>query len=647
MMLDNWFFARAQLMRWPELFFYRPKQLVKRNFIDRYFSTSTTSDVKLKTNPNFEGSSFSSNFIELKIKTEKDLDCYFLFGKTKVILDKPIEWRKDYKNDIVSPINFYADISRQDFKTNGDVKYVAELSRFHFFPYLALKTASDNTYLDVIENHLSDWINQNPYLRSINWSSGIEIGIRSVNLIYTHQVLSSFNILTDEIDRLVKKIIALSYTFLKSHLSKYSSGNNHRVAELTALVAISSYFTSNELKRNREKWKNLFIKEIEHQTHTDGVNKEKAVRYHAEVLDHFLNGVLFLEKADIDVPQMVYDQLQAMLEFIDSCHYNGNVIEFGDSDDGHLIHPYFDNNYTIYSSLLQSARIKFGLNVDCPSDIDFRNYLLFGDQAEKIQKEKVSHLESSRDDKLYTEGGYCFMYDNEQKVRVIFDVGKIGDDLTSAHGHSDLLHFTLELNGEPIIIDPGTYQYHSKDRKFRDYFRGITAHNTISVNGLDHATPCTRMGWIDRPEIDILETEFGSKKSICTGQHDTFRSHSTENSHKRRIIFDKKAKVITVNDWLIKENNKTDTLFFFLHFNPALEIDHNGSEIALFSPKKSGDKITLSNKVFENAEIIKGDKEKPFGWYSQSYDSKIESPSLKLEMEFESNLEIETIIKYG
>ena len=143
------------------------------------------------------------------------------------------------------------------------MKFVAELSRFEFLPFLAFDVIVDDNSnnIKLLEKIVIDWNNQNPFLKSIHWTSGIEIGIRSVNLIYTHLILSQFSKLTNTLDQEIRQQLAYNYKYLKHHLSLYSSANNHLMAELMGLVCISSYLSVPQKEFN--KWANMFFKQIQ------------------------------------------------------------------------------------------------------------------------------------------------------------------------------------------------------------------------------------------------------------------------------------------------------------------------------------------------------------------------------------------------
>jgi hypothetical protein len=72
------------------------------------------------------------------------------------------------------------------------------------------------------------------------------------------------------------------------------------------------------------------------------------------------------------------------------------------------------------------------------------------------------------------------------EITLVFDHGPLGMASSFGHGHADALSVLLRRGQEEILIDSGTYTY-TGDARWRSYFRGTTAHNTVTVDGSDQA----------------------------------------------------------------------------------------------------------------------------------------------------------------
>ncbi|MDC9724098.1 MAG: alginate lyase family protein [Urechidicola sp.] len=602
-------------MNFRELFFFRIPQQFQYNFFGFFQKNKQIYSKTVSINSVFIGPKYSLSKLKSLIKESENI-FEFSYYQTKFYLSQKADWLKDYKNDITSSQKYYGKINRQNFEEFGDVKYVCEPSRFYFLPFLALYHVAydDERSIAVIETILKDWTTQNPYLKTIHWTSGIEVGIRSVNLIYTHLVLSQQNKLTKNIDDSIKKLIQYNYQFLKNHLSLYSSANNHLVAELTGLVAITSYFNNKKYLNSREKWREKLYKEIENQVNDDGVNMELSTHYHAEVTDHFLNALQFIKRCGNKIPERIENRFKKMFTFLNHVEYTGNKTIFGDNDEGYLLFPCFTENFSIYKSLLKSSDISYNTNFLNSESTDLRNYLMFGENHELKQKGKESTVIK---DEIFPSSGYAFFYNENKSTKLSIDFGTIGDNLLTAHGHSDIFHFTLEVKGIPILIDSGTFQYHTKYHKWREYFKSVKAHNTISINGLNQATSNSRMSWSNLPNVKFLDSGMTSETCHIVAKHNSYRKLGY--THERSFVFNKKENKIVIRDILkpIKNNNEDVTLEYYLNFNPTLRITHNNDSLNI---NERNVKIRIENSFFKGGELIEGDESKMLGWYSKSYD---------------------------
>jgi len=634
-MSHKWYVNRLKSMSISEILCYRSTQWLVRKLILRKWLVFAPSP-RIRLREEFNNPVYAKEELQLLFKNRPWKNDYSFF-KAKIRLNENIEWRKDYNSEKVSSIRFFSSIDRQDFSKVGDIKYVSESNRMHFLPFLAFHYVNCNAteILDNILLLLKTWEDQNPFLKSINYTSGIEVGIRSLNIIYTHLILKSFDALTKDLDTAIKKLIYNNYIFLKSNLSLFSSANNHLVAELMGLAVISSYFKGPNL--DQKKWEHKFIKLLKTKYNSDGIDDELSTRYHLTVTDHFLNGIMFLQRSGRIIDEKTLETFGKSFRYIEHIRMNGAETYFGDNDDSFLINPFFVDNFNLADSLIDSSLFFYkNSNVN---PLDFRNYLIFGSEYFKGQKQKQTLPQST----FFKESGYVFSYNHNANLKLAFDCGRIGDNRLKAHGHSDQLSFVLQMNGFKYIVDPGTYQYHNQKEKWRNYFRGIKAHNTISVNGHEQARSLGRMGWTKASKV--TKTEFQTTEEIDTilGQIDGFRHQGV--IHTRTLTHHKTNKSILVKDHLeIIDNKIPKKISFFLHFNPDAKVESNKNTIVVVSPLE--EQISISNRLFGMAKLIRGNEELPFGWFSNHYDNLEESTSLLLEFTINTNTEIQTKINY-
>lgn len=628
----KWYYNRLKLMSIKEILFFRIPQIIQLKILGKLQLNKQPTPLSL--NPNFTTPKYNITSLKSLIKTNNFTTKFPVFN-IKVNLFSDLNWRKDYANNIESPIAYYGKIERQDFSKNGDVKFIAELNRFEFLPFIAFKavTEEDKASLKNLEIILNNWSQQNPYLKSINWTSGIEVAIRSVNLIYTHIILKQFKLLTSNLNNEILILLSFNYNFLKNHLSLYSSANNHLMAELMGLNCISSYL--NVSKQQANKWEKMLYKEIITQVNIDGVNAELCTRYHAEVTEQILITLEFLKSIGKTIPVKVLERFKKMFQFTNHTTYKNIETIFGDNDEGYVINPYLDKEFSLYNSQLKSSNFLFDTKNNSDGILDFRNYLIFGESFKNIQQN------FKWKDTLFEESGYCFVYDADRELKFSCDVGPIGDNISAAHGHSDIFHFNIQVGNTPFIIDSGTYQYHSKDIFWRNYFKGITAHNTVSINNLDHAVNNGRMSWINKPITKINTFKEKENTVFLKATTNAFQKENVQ--HARTFLINKKDKTITIKDDLFSNTTKQKTGTYYLHFHPEVEVNKNKNQIILTSSTK---KIVIDNAFFKNAELLTGDMVNPLAWYSKEYNKKVKTNTLKVNFNFNKSIELNTIIYY-
>ena len=119
------------------------------------------------------------------------------------------------------------------------------------------------------------------------------------------------------------------------------------------------------------------------------------------------------------------------------------------------------------------------------------------------------------------------------------DAGPLGYRSIAAHGHADALSFTLSVGGEEFLIDPGTYAYHTQER-WRRYFRGTAAHNTVRIDGLDQSVPGGNFMWLRHARSACSLWLSSTEQDSFEGWHDGYMRLEDPVKHRRLIELDKK-----------------------------------------------------------------------------------------------------------
>ena len=148
----------------------------------------------------------------------------------------------------------------------------------------------------------------------------------------------------------------------------------------------------------------------------------------------------------------------------------------------------------------------------------------------------VAH-EPATQSKAFANGGYYVMRDGWTPAAnyLLLDCGPHGMD-NCGHAHADALSFELAAGGKTLLVDPGTYTY-TGSKEMRDWFRGSSAHNTLTVDGQSSSAPdgpfswssiarCEALSWISRERFDYFE-----------GRHDGYERLAAPVKHTRKVLF--------------------------------------------------------------------------------------------------------------
>lgn len=126
---------------------------------------------------------------------------------------------------------------------------------------------------------------------------------------------------------------------------------------------------------------------------------------------------------------------------------------------------------------------------------------------------------------------------------LVVDAGPLGMDALPSHGHADALSLLWWLDGQPVLVDPGVYEYQGPTRA---ECRSTRAHNTVCIDDQDQAelfgvfragrrwTP-TVHAWHPRPDGLLI-----------SASHDGYDALEGSPTHRRTVELAGRA--LTVRD---------------------------------------------------------------------------------------------------
>lgn len=288
------------------------------------------------------------------------------------------------------------------------------------------RKTKDITCWDLFKKCYDDYLNAHVELKSV-YSMALHIP----------NVVIAFELFGDAVEKDFREKVYCElysqYKYIASHQEKHLLAN-HYFEDLKALIIAAYLFKDDqELKGYLKDFK----KQCDEQILKDGVHYELSLMYHKLILEDVMRIAMLAKQPDFPDCNWLMPLMQKMVDAMYSLEKGiGRTPLFNDAG---------DNVAKTCEQLCLAADKQFGIK--------------------PVLKDSFS------------ESGYYKLYDEDRSL--IFDAGKIGVDYQPAHGHCDCLSFELSVNGKPMFVNSGTYEYQGDLRK---YFRKTCAHNTVEIN---------------------------------------------------------------------------------------------------------------------------------------------------------------------
>lgn len=575
----------------------------------------------------------------IKLKTvEADLICehsFNLLGSGYKNLSaagdgyQTIDWHNDFKSGYSwQPDIFYRNI-RFGHVEGVDVKVPWELSRFQHLSILgqAYILTGNRKYPEEAANQISDWIKNNPVGFGVNWRCTMDVAIRAVNWLVAMEYFAKDNSFPNNFLNKFYNSIYEHGKFVRKHL-EYTGRwtTNHYLSNITGLFFISVYCP---LFHESKEWKEFALselhKEIEKQVYEDGCTFESSSSYHRLALELFFYPALLGKRSGIEFTKEYKDKLKKMFEFSLYClKPNGMISQIGDNDSGRFIRfsnrPILDHKYllSLSSVFFQDSNLK--LREFC---FDEEAFWIFGEN-DRESYDKLPFRNEPVQSKSFTNAGWYIIRNRNDYCFI--SCGPNGGD--GWHSHNDKLSFELVIDGQDVIVDPGTYIYTAYPEE-RNKFRSTEYHNTIKFDGYEQNEIPENSIFSLPDRVKIINAELLENDENIIFQGEIQYAGIT---HRRTITLNKKT-----SDWQIIDNfSCPHTMNAKLSFHLSPDITSDGKYLF----RKNNHKNIGSIDV-EGYELAKDEYD-----YSSEYGTKSKAECLTANISFTKNIQIVNTIIY-
>ena len=539
------------------------------------------------------------------------------------------DWFWDPVTDRRSAPDRYAfRINNRSEEQTGNVKQVWEISRLQHLTLLATAwfLTHEEKYAARVADHLRSWWRQNPFLSGVHWTSGIELGVRLISMVWIRRLLDDWPGVADlfEHDPLAVRQIRWHQQYLAAFPSRGSSANNHVIAEAAGqLVASCAFPWFPESERWRRRSADLLERELIRNTFPSGIGRELASDYQCFVAELGFLAAVEAEAGRHPLSVATWERLGAMADsaaaLVDECLRPPRQ---GDSDDGRalLLDAPMPNRWP---ALLAVADALIGrLNWWPRPPADAGSSLIGALAGPKHQIEgrpglRPSHFPDAGTTLLRTSGR------NEIWCRC--DGGPHGFLSIAAHAHADALSVEVRYAGVDILADPGTYCYHGEP-EWRSYFRSTIAHNTAELGGRSQSSEGGPFMWVRHARSREIEVIDDGDIARWTAEHDGYASLDPPALHRRSVLLDRASRSIDIIDEM--EGGSHDVRLAF-HLGPEVQVELDGSCASLNWPAADAPATArLELPPGLRWSMHRGGSDPVLGWYSPGLGRRTPSFSL-------------------
>jgi hypothetical protein len=408
-----------------------------------------------------------------------------LFGDEPLPVGVPPAWTTDPRTGDRWPSGFHRRLDVFDIHRPTDVKLVWELSRLRHCVALAQAAVvlDDEHALQALAVDLADWRSCNPLGWTVNWTVGMEVALRAVNLICIDGVLLAGERELPGRDALVASLYQHGW-FLRRNLEISDINGNHFLANAVGLLWLGAYFGR---VGEGEEWLRqgvqMTVRAAREQVLDDGLDHEGSLLYHLLVTEMFLMAFVVAGEYLREIEEPLRRLLDAAVAFTDD---QGRVPDLGDDDGGRVAafadSPSGDSRrvLTLGAALIKHAGAAQRSRGGACEDAAW----LTG--ADRLAQSRELTAPPCRGAPIHFSSAGLVVMDVGPGHRVVLDAGPTGFRGRGGHGHLDALSFVAWLDGEVALRDSGTGSY-TGDWRLRNELRGASAHNVVVIDDLPYA----------------------------------------------------------------------------------------------------------------------------------------------------------------
>jgi hypothetical protein len=568
-------------------------------------------------------------------------------GVVRTDLEQPDWFRDPVTGRRSAPDRCAFALNQRDEEQVGNIKQVWEVNRLQHLTLLAVAwyLTKEEAYAQRVADQLRSWWLENPLLSGVNWTSGIELGIRLVNFAWMRRLLDGWPGAAGlfEDNELALHQIRWHQQYLAAFESRGSSANNHVIAEAAGQLAACCAFPWFE---ESERWRNaaagLLERELEHNTFPSGINRELASDYHGFVAELGMFAAVEAAAAGRPVSAATWQRLAAMADGMAAVvDERSQPPRQGDSDEGRVV--LLDApEHNRWPALLALSDALFGRLDWWPETTPDAGSTLAGALAGARREIKAR---PGKRQARFADAGIAILRTAGTDAPEIWcrcDGGPHGFLSIAAHAHADALSVELRYGGVDILADPGTYCYHGEPA-WRSYFRSTIAHNTVEIAGSSQSADGGPFMWLR--QASSWETDVPDPEHNWTAAHDGYAALSPPAGHRRSVRLDPASRALEITDAVDAPGHEVRLAF---HFGPLVQVRLSGTEAVLTWPHAPvAGSAMLRLPAGLDWTVHRGETSPILGWYSPGLGKREPAATLVGTARAQTSLTMTTRVEFA
>jgi hypothetical protein len=486
----------------------------------------------------------------------------------------------------IYPIKRYKDVKITPQITWEEDPYNDRYWRFLFYGLrptshllVAGRETGDQKYYDKLIQIVDGFLETGTH-KTHAWDDYHAVAFRTMMLTHIWWDLRKHDRLTVDTSNKILESLAEHGSFL-ADWHHYELHFNHGINEAAALYVLAANFPDLPGANN---WLTLarsrLATGLDDLVDDDGVLIENSPYYHFYILEKYWEIYKYSQKTGTVVSRSFDNKIK-------------NMINYGT----YILQPDLQKTL-IGSSIKGVAHCTGAFKEMAEVDPYFRYVLTQGKSGTVPPKLNISYIAAGQS---ILRSGWDKGTEFRNQTQVIFDIGPYRTN----HSHLDALSISLYGEGKALLPDSGLYSY--SEEPFKSYFRGTSAHNTVTVDDKDQADGAAKPGLFEE----------GDGFAYQSAQHSLYDGVE----HERAVALLGKRLVLIIDNLKSDKEHKYRQMF---HLFPEAKLTKNGST-ATFLDKNDKTALTIHQIIDGDVSLnaVKGQKSPIAGFYSEYYQKKI------------------------